>query len=435
MPIIINGGSRKAGSWWAKHLTNRETNDRVEVKEIRGLASESIANAFAEMRALALGTKCENYFYQANINPRADEHLTPEQWQQAVDTLERNLGLSDQPRFVIEHEKNGRTHQHIVWSRIDVEHQRAIPDSLTARIHEQTSRELEIAFDLEQGRSVLVADRDFERPERGPEKWALFRGERHGNDVRDLSKELSALWAAAESGEAFRSAIEERGYILACGDRRDFVIIDEQGDVHSLARRIAGARAREIREGLSDLDRASLPGVDEAKALIALRCEPGNGVSPEPVSPSALKEADPDVAAAPDLEPNRHSPESSEIDGALAETPASGLDGNPLKGLSRALDGVARVAESILGLIDIPSVQAPHTDQATQETPRQPTLDPRQNVEVQDSPDERKAAILRAIEEMRSTLRQDRERRDREGAPPLATEPEQDHGRVIERER
>ena len=66
-----------------------------------------------------LGTKCTNYFYQANINPREDEHLTPAQWREAVDTLEKNLGLTGQPRFVVEHEKEGRTHRHIVWSRID----------------------------------------------------------------------------------------------------------------------------------------------------------------------------------------------------------------------------------------------------------------------------------------------------------------------------
>ena len=99
--------------------------------------------------ALAQGTKCQNYFYQANINPRADEHLTPAQWREAVETLGRNLGLEGQPYFVIEHEKEGRTHRHVVWSRIDQEKQVAISDSLTARIHEQTSRQLEVKFDLE----------------------------------------------------------------------------------------------------------------------------------------------------------------------------------------------------------------------------------------------------------------------------------------------
>src|ERR1700729_2964476 len=154
MPIFINGGRRRAGAWWAKHLTNEEKNERVEVVEMRGVVAETVADAFTEMRALAAGTKCENYFYQANINPRADEQLTPRQWAEAVDTLERNLGLAGQPRFVVEHEKDGRTHRHVVWSRVDLEQQKAISDSLTAVFHERTSRELETAFGLEPGKSV-----------------------------------------------------------------------------------------------------------------------------------------------------------------------------------------------------------------------------------------------------------------------------------------
>jgi len=271
MPININGGSRRAGSWWAKHLTNKEKNERVELIEIRGLAAETVPGAFKEMEALAIGTKCDNYFYQANINPRADEHLTPEQWVEAVDTLERNLGLTGQPRFVIEHEKDGRTHRHVVWSRVDVEHQRAISDSLTAPIHERTSRELETAFGLEPGKSILVPDRDFERPERGPEKWEIFRGASHGIDPNAVTAELTELWQSADSGKSFKAAIEERGYILTRGDRRDFVVVDQVGDDHSLARRLKGVNERGVREGMADVDRASLPSVAEGKAQIEAR--------------------------------------------------------------------------------------------------------------------------------------------------------------------
>ena len=143
--------------------------------EIVGLSAATLPDAFREMHALSRGTKCDNYFYQANINPRADEKLTPQQWHKAVDTLEKNLGLTGQPRFVIEHEKEGRTHRHVVWSRIDTERMVAISDSLTAAIHERTSRELEITFDLERGRSVLMPDREFDRPERRPKKHETIR--------------------------------------------------------------------------------------------------------------------------------------------------------------------------------------------------------------------------------------------------------------------
>jgi len=56
VPIIINGGSRSAGGWWAKHLGNAEKNERIELVEILGLSAETMPEAFREMRALSLGT-------------------------------------------------------------------------------------------------------------------------------------------------------------------------------------------------------------------------------------------------------------------------------------------------------------------------------------------------------------------------------------------
>jgi hypothetical protein len=265
VPIIINGGSRRAGGWWSKHLENKATNERVEVVEIVGLSATTLPEAFREMHAVSRGTKCENYFYQANINPRADEQLTSEQWQQAVDRLEKNLGLSGQPRFVVEHEKNGRTHRHVVWSRIDTEQMRAIPDSLTAAIHERTSRELEIIFDLERGQSILVPDRDFDRPDRRPKKHETIRALDGGIDPQVVKAEVSALWHSADNAHAFKAALEASGYVLARGDRRDFVIIDRAGDDHSLARR-AGVKAAALRERMKEIDPASLPSVAEARA-------------------------------------------------------------------------------------------------------------------------------------------------------------------------
>jgi Relaxase/Mobilisation nuclease domain len=267
VPIIINGGSRSSGSWWSKHLGNEETNEQAQVIEYRDLSATTMRAAFYEMEALAAGTKCDNYFYQANINPRADEVLTPAQWREAVDTLERNLGLTGQPRFIVQHEKEGRVHQHVVWSRIDVENGVAISDSLTAQIHEQTSRELEIRFDLEHGKSVLVPDRDFDRPDRRLKKWETFRGDDTGLDPTVMKAELTAIRQRCDNGTSFRAALEDSdAYVLARGDRRDYVIIDRFGDDHSLARRL-DLRAAELRRFMADLDPATIPSVDEAKVL------------------------------------------------------------------------------------------------------------------------------------------------------------------------
>jgi hypothetical protein len=84
MPIIIEGGSRSAGGWWARHLRNTATNERAQLVQVEGLSTDTVPDMFREMRALAQGTRCGNYFYQASINPRADENLTPAQWRDAA---------------------------------------------------------------------------------------------------------------------------------------------------------------------------------------------------------------------------------------------------------------------------------------------------------------------------------------------------------------
>lgn len=271
MPIIIEGGSRSAGWWWARHLENIEKNERAQLIAIDGLSNETVPELFREMHAMSLGSaRTKNYFYQANINPRADERLTPKQRDEAIATLGRNLGLEGQPHFVVEHEKAGRTHWHVVWLRVDLERMRAIPDSLTARIHEQTSRELEIKFGLEPGRSILVADRDFERPERRAKKYERFRGAQNGIDPHSVANELRAIRERSDNGRSFRAGIEAAGYVLAHGDRRDFLVIDRAGKEHALSRGL-GMKAAELRRFMQGIDARSLPRVAEAKAQQRVR--------------------------------------------------------------------------------------------------------------------------------------------------------------------
>jgi MobA/VirD2-like, nuclease domain len=263
MPIIIEGGSRSAGWWWARHLEDVEKNERAELVSNNGLSAETVPELFREMHGMAMGSKAKNYFYQANINPRADEHLTAAQRREAVATLGRNLGLEGQPHFVIEHEKAGRVHQHVVWLRVNLDTMKAIPDSLTAQIHERTSRELEIRFDLERGQSILVPNRDFARPERLAKKHERFRGAQSGIDTRAISAELKALRERSDSGQSFRAGMEAAGYVLARGDRRDYMVIDQAGHGHSLARRL-GMKAEDVRAFMKGIDAGSLPSVAEA---------------------------------------------------------------------------------------------------------------------------------------------------------------------------
>lgn len=255
--MIIKGGSRKNGAFFAKHLLNAQDNERVAVTEIRGFTSETVPDIFREISIIAAGTRADNPFYHVSISPRAEEHLTPDQWEFAVDTLEHHLGLDGHDRFVVEHEKEGRVHRHVVWNRIDPATMTATSDSYNYLAHNKTREELEQAFDHEptpppQERGTRIRD------------WEHFRAQESGIDPKEVKAEITALWKASDSGLAFESALQDAGYTLCKGDRRDFCIIDQSGDVHSLARRIEGVKTVDIRARLTDIDRDSLMTVKEA---------------------------------------------------------------------------------------------------------------------------------------------------------------------------
>jgi hypothetical protein len=258
--MIINGGSRCNARFFAKHLTNGENNERVTLCEIRYLAAQNVADALHEMEVVALGTYCKNFFYHANINPHEHEELTPQQWEEAVDTLEKNLGLTGHSRFVVEHHKKGRTHRHVIWSRIAVPRMRAVRMTDDYEKHQATARHLEIAFGLQQGESVLGPERvKGRRAKRRPRTWESFRGQSSGIDPEAMTQEITALYRASQTGQDFAARLGERNYVLVKADRRDFCIRDAAGHLHSLARRLDGVTASELRAVMSDIDATALP--------------------------------------------------------------------------------------------------------------------------------------------------------------------------------
>jgi MobA/VirD2-like, nuclease domain len=171
--MIISGGSRTNWRYFARHLTNAKDNDRVEVVELRGLGADSVFEGFREMHEIARFTRCGNFFYHADINPREDDPMTREQAVIAADWLQKNLGLEGQPRIMVEHVKDGRQHWHIAVLRIDMDSLKAIPDSHNFKVHAQTARELEREFGHTPLRDILVAEEL--RPERRPKNWEKLR--------------------------------------------------------------------------------------------------------------------------------------------------------------------------------------------------------------------------------------------------------------------
>lgn len=251
--MIINGGPRSQGAFFAQHLTNGETNEQVTLREMRNLAATDIHDAFREMKAVASGTLCKNYFYHSNINPTQDEALSPEQWTTAVDTLERHLRLDGHARFVVEHWKKGRVHRHVVWSRTNVATMRVAVTTDDYAKHQAAARELEEAFGLRAVESVLGPSRSDSRPMRRPESWETFRGQTSGIDPYAMKQALTQLYHECADGAVFAERLTALRLTLVKGDHAEYCLRDSAGHLHSLARRLHRVTASELQAFLRNV--------------------------------------------------------------------------------------------------------------------------------------------------------------------------------------
>jgi hypothetical protein len=361
--MIIKGKSRGNGAQLGQYLITPLENERVEVFEIHGVAATNVPDAVIEMDALAAGTRCENPLYHASINTRAKERMTDEQRRRAIERLAEELGFSGQPYVAVIHEKKGREHCHVVWARIDIEKMRAISDSNNYLKHEIVARELEREFGHERVQGAHAEREGKPRPKRTPSHAEMQQAERTGLTPQQVTEQVTALWRSADNGQSFAAALSDAGYVLARGDRRDFVIIDPKCGTHSLARRIEGVRVKDIRERMADFDASELPSVAQAKAIQRARqIERGEGVSYE-ASPAATRDTG---RKAPEADRGR-SHGTPEKPGAEARA----LDG-ATKGISSFFDGIASIFERGLS----GDTNEPDPQPAPEPGPREPEVEP-----------------------------------------------------------
>jgi len=274
--MILKGSQRANGADLAVHLSNEFDNERVEIAEVYGTVAGDLMGAFAEFEAVAQGTRAEKYLYSLSINP--PDELTREQYFEAIEAIENRLGLTGQPRAVVFHvkaDKHGipREHCHVVWSRIDVENMRAIHLAHDKRKLMDMACELanQYGLDLPPGLKAWEAKQQFDKNGLEPTLAEKAQQDQTGITPDQRRAEITACYEQADNTQAFINALEQRGYVLARGDRRGFVVVDKFADVHSLTRYVKGHKAKDISARLAPLKLEDLPSVDQAKEIVRRR--------------------------------------------------------------------------------------------------------------------------------------------------------------------
>ena len=231
--MILKGSQRGGARQLAAHLLNDRDNDHVTVHELRGFASDTLEGAMAEAQAVAKGTRCVQPVFSLSLNPPKHAEMTVEGLIEAADRAEEALGLTDQPRAVVIHEKEGRRHAHVVWSRIDAQTMKAINLPHYKFRLRGLSKELylEHGWDLPDGHK--------KNGWQNPLNFTLAewqQAKRLEMDPREIRQLFRSVWERSDNFAGLKNALEEHGYYLAKGDRRGVVAINLQGEIFALAR-------------------------------------------------------------------------------------------------------------------------------------------------------------------------------------------------------
>ena len=261
--MILKAKERGDAGQLARYLLAMRENDHVELHEVSGFVSDDLFEAFSEADAIAKGTRCKNYLFSMSLNPPEDADVSAAAFEMAAERIGNKLGLDNQPRAIVFHEKDGRRHAHVVWSRINAERMRAINlPHYKAKLRD-ISRELylEHGWDMPRG----LQDRSLRDP-LGFTREEWQQAKRAGLDPREIKTVFRQCWEASDNRASFEQALKERGFWLAKGDRRGFVAIDYLGEVYSLSR-YAGVKAKDLEARLGDRDQ--LASVATVKAEIA----------------------------------------------------------------------------------------------------------------------------------------------------------------------
>ncbi len=263
--MILQGNQRGGAKQLAQHLLNATDNEHVEVLAVEGFCSDELQPALQEVYAISKNTHCKKFMFSVVMSPPEGALLPDKIIQQEAQKALQTVGLQNQPHVLVAHEKQGRKHYHLIASRIDTQHMKAIELGLYKNKLNELSRSLykKHGWELPEGfKDGQVADpRNFNLAE-----WQ--KAKRLGLHPKQLKGEIKQCWDQTDSRQSFETALREQGCYLAQGDRRGFVAISWQGEIIPLNKRNLGAVAKDIRAKLGDTD--SAPAVKTIQAKIAL---------------------------------------------------------------------------------------------------------------------------------------------------------------------
>jgi hypothetical protein len=269
--MIAKGNTHCDGVKLADYLLRGDPGERAELLDMRGFATGDLHQAFADIELMKEATRADAALFHVQIRGADGEgkKLTREQWLEIADGCDLALGreMTQQGRAASLHidEQTGDMHMHLAYDLIrQADDGRLLVQKLGLY---ETKLQL-YTREIEQKYGLQILSNERNPGARRADRNELEESRRLGTDIHEIRTAIMQGFHGSDNGRSFQAAMQEQGFEVAAGDRRNcFVVIDQEGGQHALNKKLTGMTLKEIDARLGDLDRAQLPSVDQAKRM------------------------------------------------------------------------------------------------------------------------------------------------------------------------
>lgn len=268
--MLFRGNKCRQAVMVGKYLCAQGKNDRIEFIGTRGTLASDIQGAVLEMKGSALGSRAIKAFFFVSMNLAEGECLSPEQWEYAWAIYEKNQGLEGHQRIIVQHEKEGRVHQHALYNRVNPDTMKAAPMSNDYYKNEMTRSQLEKEFGFTPVKGRLYLDQGERPANRSPTYNEIIQGKKNAVNVRKWREESRQIMVEREglNGIELIAAFEAKGHMVARGKRGGFVLLDPSGTPHNMAKTLnLRVKNGEFKARFEDVDLANLPTIEQAQEI------------------------------------------------------------------------------------------------------------------------------------------------------------------------
>lgn len=295
--MIIKSSIRGFSGELADHLGNTHDNESASITGVardlyrfdkHGLpVADELRLMFAQMdlKARSYG-KDDNHIYHVSMSP--SQTMDDAEWEEAWGLYEAEFCLERCLYVEVTHNKEGRLHRHRAYYALD-EQGKGLRISHSYPRNEKIARviEHECGHTMTAGRhnravmkrlqvegkenvSAWMAHQNADQRVR-PAAAKSFDDHRQEQRTDWPKKQAQAdvkdIYQQADNGKGFERALIERGYFLAQGESRPWVVIDPRGGIHS-APRYAGVKKAEFEQKIADLKWDHLPSIKQVQEHI-----------------------------------------------------------------------------------------------------------------------------------------------------------------------